>query len=422
MSEKVTVEETQLPEKLEKVYKACMAGSTYNDKSPEEKEKICRATAVKVTGLNWVHHKKSAEDEAVVEEEYIVPYEMSIDDVELSEDKFILKGTGITSDHIEKELLEKYYKKKIGTKLLFEHLHPVKGVEIDGKIRHFPVFGEVTKSELVPFPNGVLVNKIEAEVFGFSQAHQNLRNLIKEKKEKKESIGFSDHFFTYRNKEGKPLHVHWEEESVTSTPACSQCQIDSIEEKQMSQIEETNLTETETELTPEAMKATIVEMNEIILSQKAKIEELEKLHTEITNKVSVAETELSTLKIEKETNLKAFSTKEDELKVIQEKLSLTEAENIFLKEKKPLLDQLEKLLGGKYKNNEDLKKHYIAMTKEQLDFEVKRLSAEEIAAKQTPAPPTDNEIQPADLPSDEKKFEELFPDFETTIKREKRKI
>jgi len=413
-----------VPKKIKKIYKACKASKTYASKTPEEREKICRTVAVKASKQKWVQHKKC--QEPILEEEGIIEYLMLLDEIELSSTgRMRIGGISITEEFMPKEDLKKYYKAKVGKKILFNHFHPVKDkVEIDGKTKTFPVFGEIIKSDLEELEDGKIGNRITADIYGFSPAHKHLQDMIREYQEKKEPLGFSDHFFTYKNKEGVVLHRHPEEVSITPVPVCGRCRIDNIEKLSKgdkmpedkkeeltteekttestelskegegplkpsiikTEVEETKASkEKEVEIVPELLQEDIAKLNSVIESQKSKISELEKLVVDKDSKIVSTETELSKAK----------------------------QEIVFLTEKQPLLTKLANILGGKYKSNPKLQEHYKAFTPEQLEFETKRLSEEKTQTKEIP---TDNEVKPTEVKSDEEKITETNPELERLIK------
>jgi len=415
-----------MPKKIETIFKACMASKTYAGKGAKAKEKICRAVAVKKSGQTWVRHKKHSDAELM--EEYEVEYDLNVTEIELSDTGIMrVHGIAVTDEFLPREDLEKYYKSKIGKKVLFDHFHPVKDeFKVDGKTRRFPVFGNIIKSELETLEDGSLGNRIAVDLYGFSPAHKHLQDMIVDAAKNGEDLGFSDHFFRYRDKDDKTLHVHFEETSITPHPVCEICKIDKIEKlskgetmindqvkattTEKTTTEETTLSTTteagpikngetpeveEKELSVDELKGTIETMNETILSQKAKIVELEGLITEKDTK---------------------FTT-------IEEELSKSKCMITFLTEKKPLLDELEEYLGGKYKSDPKLQEHYKAFTKEQLDFEVKRLKADQTQVKDVPIV-TDPET-PSEMSEDQKMTEltketnEMFPEHVRLIKNAK---
>jgi len=419
----------KMPEKLKKVYSACMKSgwaAKQAKKTGKSKDQICRATAVKATGQKWERHKKSLEIE--LKEDLIVDLSLRITEAELSDTGTLLvKGIGVTEDFMNLEDMIIYHKDAIGSKVLFDHLHPVKGIKIKGVERRFPVFGYVEDADLISLGETVGV-ELTLRIMGFSKAHKKLQEMILSRLENKDPLGLSAHYIRYFGEDKEQtLHLHWEEFSVTPHPVCPICltseankyselptqgdmnmstenitaaTVEAIAQEVVAEEQATlsDGTDGETKTpagaetpvdTLETLKGTIVEMNSVVEAQKNKLAELEAL----------------------------IQTRDGTITELSEKLSLGSEEISFLKEKKPLLNKIEKKLGARYTENETLKEHYAKLPIEILKAEVARLSEAEEAIKEVPV---ENDPTPAEQKPDDTKLEELFPGLNKMIEDSKR--
>ncbi|RLC37209.1 hypothetical protein DRH29_02740 [candidate division Kazan bacterium] len=409
-----------MPEKLQRVYDACMRSSWAEKQSggdPKKKEQICRATAVKATGQKWQHHSKNSLTDLESEQ---IEMDMSLHvlNAELSRPGILtVKGIGITDEYVSTEDLIIYHKDIIGSKILFDHYHPVRAIKINGTEKRFPVFGYIKNAEIVNLGEHIGV-ELTFDVMGFSKAHKKLQEIILSKLDEGDPIGISAYYIRYYGEDKEQtLHLHWEEFSITPHPVCPICLTTEankyselsikgenvMEEKNenpsgantenSTQEEATKLSEeTKTEnplITVDSLQEAIVEMNSIIESQKSKIAELEEL----------------------------IKAKESTIEEMSTKLSETQEKITFLSEKKPLLDAIAEKLGGKYKENPKLQEHYEKLPIEILKVEVERLSAEEKEIKEVPV---ENNPQPKDQTPDDIKLEELFPGLNRMIEDAKR--
>jgi hypothetical protein len=413
-----------MPAKLEKVFNACMKSKWAAKQSggdPKKKESICRATAVKATGQTFQRHdKKSLMSEA--NEDLMVDMALRITEAKLAKTgNLIVKGIGITEDFAPLEDIIIFHKEAIGAKVLFDHFHPVNGIEVEGIEKRFPVFGYVTDSELVNL-GGLVGIELTLSLMGFSPAHKKLQEMIQERLSNNDPLGISAYYIRYFGLDKDTLHLHWEEFSITPHPVCPSCltseaarlsKLPTKGENIMEDKPETpvgtestatttdpvSLSETgggangETEETPisvETLQATIVEMNSVVEAQKTKIGELEAL----------------------------MEARDISISQLSTKLSESNDKINFLEVKKPLLDAIAEKLGGSYKENTKLQEHYAKLPVEILEAEKVRLSKLEDTKVGTV--PVDNTPKVTDQPSDDKKLEELFPDLNKIIEDAKR--
>jgi hypothetical protein len=402
-----------MPKELEKIYKSCMASKTYANKSPKEKESICRVTAVKVSKQKWKKHSKESNGLSV--EEVFFGYPMVVTESKLSDNKEMeITLLSTTSDYKDKEAMRKYHEYKIGNKILWDHKHPVReedGVMIDGELRRYPPFGRITESWLEDLDivgtdgENVLGNYIKAKLYGWSPAHEAFQKMVLEFQESGDSLGGSDHFYNYLDDNNNLVFQLDEETSITPAPVCDICRI--TDAKMLSKtkgdnmenvktppetVEETKVEPANTEpielsttadkgtdeheaISPEVLQKTIVQMNSIIENQKAKIAEHEK---------TISNNALKTSSLVKE-------------------LSDAKARIEFITTKEPLLKKIELALGDKY-NDPKIKEQYEAMSPELLKVQIDILSEATKAADKVEKVPVQNDPTPDKVASDEEKL------------------
>jgi len=408
-----------MPEKVVKAYKSCV-GSAWAAKAAKKygktKEQFCRGYAVNKTGQEWVQHSWAGSKK---EERFLLVYDVYIDAVELSETSdLIITGISITEDYLDKEDIIKYHKYKIGNKVLFNHFHPVKDeVEIDGKSYTFPVYGRIIDSwietVLIPSEDGEgtvekLANLVKIQLFGFTESHRAMQELIRKHFEAGDPLSLSDMFIRYHNKDGKTLYLWNEETSITPDPVCGACKL--IDNVMLSKLNgdmnmSTELTGTDT---TEAVTTEPVESTELAKDTKtsgqdgvepgAKVTELEQVIVKMNGLVEAQKNKITDLE-------KTLLAKGEELTALSKSYKI---EIEFLTVKKPLLNAISTILGSRWDKDAELQKKYEGMTIEALQVQKELLSEVEKQKDAVEKIPVQAEPAPKVTETDEKKFKKDF--------------
>ncbi len=301
----------------------------------------------------------------------------------------------LSSEFAEKETLDHFLQHLPNTKLIWRHRHPanyesvVMGYALEGKIVQdagknfidvlFKVKGRLPEQKL-----------LQADI------------LMRHKQGK--PLGISGSYFLYYT-DGKLVDEHLEEFSGTPYPACSQCVTQSIGSAHEMALD-LNKTKPDEDVEPDANEAL----------SKLKIEDLEKLLNQATEKSRIMEKQLEDGKKTLEEKEKAIQAEKDkvakanegiaeQIKGLKEQLVSMQSETIFLRENKPIMDEIFKL-----EKMEHMLPIYKTWKKEQLQAhleEWKKRTAEITAESQASA---GRVLSAEDSENSRKKFEDMDDD------------
>lgn len=254
--------------------------------------------------------------------------------------KFFFIARSLSQDFECEEGLKRLSKDSVNKSLIWRHAHPI---QEENKKSH--IYGRVVDSWV---EDGYINSKYE--VYGHTPEHLALQELILQRAETKDPLGISMHYRTYSNSEGQKIHYDVFEHSSTPIPACIDCKTtkvgietmvnekkDKKDEKVKSEEKDEEL-EDEDELDEHLQK--IKELEELLNSKTAKLEDYQSTITKLENEIE--------------------SKKESEM-TLEDKVNELKDEVEYLK-KKPFIDKIYELekrnsLLDYYKNLsiEDLK-------------------------------------------------------------------
>jgi len=275
-----------------------------------------------------------------------------------NEDKssMYLIARGITSDHIDFDLLEKYKDNLLNTKLIWRHLHPA---DKKNPVQS-PIYGYLRDYRIETREDGKKELICKFEVFGIFDYQKQLQDFIKETFSAGKPLGVSARFFIFGNSEKKnDKLLHIEEFSITPVPACDECVILSIQKEEEVKEEMTDVDEKE-------LEAVIAALDKKLEDKIAKISELEEKLEEQNNTIR-------------------------ELKI---ELDKKEKEIEFLNEKKPLIEKILELT--EFENEDERKEvatNLAALPVKLLEFQIKMLEKPKVPE---PVVQVQNEIKPED--------------------------
>jgi DNA repair exonuclease SbcCD ATPase subunit len=238
----------------------------------------------------------------------------SFEAVEEKDGKFFVIGKALSKDFECEAGLKSLANDIIKAPFVWRHRHP-----IEEKHNENHIYGRVQEAWVTDYL------MVKAEIYGHTQDHLALRELIKERAKVKNPLSFSMHYRTYFN-EDKSKKIHWDvyELSGTPFPACKTCQIENfIGEQQMPENEKKEL---------EQLETTVKKIKDLEDNLNAKTKSLEILQTEVK-------------KLEAETKSKdqELEDKKKATKSLEDRVLELENYSKYLEQKKPVIDEILKL-------------------------------------------------------------------------------
>ncbi len=206
-------------------------------------------------------------------------------------------------------------KESIGKPYLWRHQHPIQKGNID-----LHIFGEIVNSYIND--KGFIESKYE--VYGHTQDHLDLRDIIKERQKVGKPLGLS---MRYRKYHIGDKVLHWDvfEHSGTPYPKCKKCEnLDYIGEEEMPTKEEIK----KEELDKVDLEESLKKIGELETQLNSRSEILE----EMKSKMMTLETDLKTKANELDKTEKAERTLEEQIGDLKNEVE-------YLK-KKPIIDKI----------------------------------------------------------------------------------
>jgi hypothetical protein len=244
--------------------------------------------------------------------------DFSLESSEEKEGKFFFTAKSLSSDFECEEGLKRLARASINLPLVWRHRHP-----IDPKHKENHIYGRVDDSRL---EDGYIVTTYE--VFNHTKDHLAFIEIIKERSKIGDQLGISMHYRKYLEDE-KAIHYDVFEHSGTPIPACKTCKTTNFGVKTMANEDE-----------KPKVKENENEENSITDSEiLEKIEELEGLLNDKTEKLEEYKTKIDTLELEMKKKSEEIQMKEKETKTVEERVLELETQISYLK-KKPIIDKL----------------------------------------------------------------------------------
>jgi len=254
--------------------------------------------------------------------------DFALEDVEETEDKFIFTARSITKDFVCEKGLERISNDSPGKPLIWRHEHPI----IPEFTKSTHIFGRVLESHV---EKGDIFSKYQ--VYGHTQAHLDVRNIIKKRDELNKPIKISLRFRQYGPDES-PIHFDVIEHSLTPTPACKECKVIDILN------ESDNMPEEEKDEYEQELMKSIRELEEKLTKKDKILEELESKIVTLEKTIEDSEKEIESERTEKDEiseQILELNDKVKEQSIIIDKLH----EKIKMKEVEPVINNLIELDG-----------------------------------------------------------------------------
>jgi len=244
--------------------------------------------------------------------------EFSLESSEERDGKFFFTAKSLSDNFECEEGLKRLARASINKDLVWRHRHPIQN---DNKENH--IYGRVVEAHL---EDGFLVSTYE--VYDHTKEHLGFIELIKERHKIGDDLGISMHYRKYYNLKNEITHYDVFEHSGTPFPACEKCKTIDVGVKTM-----TNENENEQKLEDKTEKA---DADEEILK---KIEELEGMLNDKTEKLEQYKTKIESLELEMKKKSEEIVEKNKETQTVEERVLELETQIDYLK-KKPIIDKL----------------------------------------------------------------------------------
>jgi hypothetical protein len=245
--------------------------------------------------------------------------DLSLESYEEKDGRFFFTAKSLSSDFECEEGLKRLARASINKHLIWRHRHP-----IDPQHKENHIYGQIMDAHL---ENGYIVSTYEA--YTHTPDHLAFIDLVKERKKAGDDLGISMHYRRYYNDNNEVIHYDVFEHSGTPIPSCTTCKTLDIGVKTM--VNEEKKPEVKEEVKEEEPE----EDSEVL----EKIEELEKLLNDKTEKLESYKTKIESLELEMKKKSEEIQKKEDETKTVEERVLELETQIDYLK-KKPFLDKL----------------------------------------------------------------------------------
>ena len=204
--------------------------------------------------------------------------DLKLENIIEEDDRFLFTAVSITKDFVCEDGRERLASDSPGKHLVWRHEHP-----LIPKYNSTHIYGRVLESEA---KDGGIFSKYE--VYGHTNEHLKVREVIKKRFELGEPINISMRFRQYG--EENPIHFDVVEHSLTPTPACKECKAieilnesDNMEDKEKlaKEIKELEKQLTKKDELLESLEAKVVDatkqVEDKILELEGKDKELEEV-------------------------------------------------------------------------------------------------------------------------------------------------
>lgn len=319
--------------------------------------------------------------------EEIINIEFSLELIEERDETFFFTARSLSNNFECEEGLERLARASINKHLVWRHRHPIEDVH---KENH--VYGRVVQARL---EDGYIVSTYE--VYNHTKDHLAFIELLKERDKLEDQLGISMHYRRYYNEKNEIIHYDVFEHSGTPFPACESCKTIDIGVKTMTN--EKNIKEK-----PEDKVENEEDPDTEILK---KIEELEGMLNDKTEKLEEYKVKLESLELEMKKKSEEIDKKNEETKTVEERVLELEKEIGYLK-KKPILDKLLELVTIDHVQLEWLKN-------QKKDYIQRRYEEAKKEAESKPHTKTIDESADENISKTDKEFEEKEGDTKVSF-------
>lgn len=311
-------------------------------------------------------------------EEKIFTSEYKLESVQEGEGKFFFTATSL-DNNFESEIGRSILSKKsIGKAYIWRHQHPIQEGNEDTHI-----MGEVVNSCI----NDKGFIESEYEVYGHTEDHLALRDVIRERQKVGEPLGVSMRYRKYFIGD-KILHMDVFEHSGTPFPKCTQCtNLDYIGEKKVP--DKKDIKKEEGTLEKVDLDESLKKINEL----ENQLNSRTKIYEEMKSKVETLEADLKSKSEELEKTEKIEKTLEEQISDLKNEVEylikkpiidkILEVKKLDERELKFLKTQDEKYLGNKLEQwVKESESKIVVTTQEESAEEAKRKADEEFEEKE----------------------------------------
>jgi len=250
----------------------------------------------------------------------IVSIDFNLETIEEKDGKFFFTARSLSKDFECEDGLKRLARASINKDLIWRHRHPLDPTHKDNH-----VYGRVHESKL---EDGYIVTIYEA--YTHTPDHLAFIEIIKERFKVGDPLGISMHYRRYYNTINEIIHYDVFEHSGTPIPACLTCKTIEMEMNKM--VDKINEKKVEEKIEDEVKEDPDLEIIK-------KIEELEGLLNDKTEKLEEYKGKIESLELEMKKKSEEIEEQNQDSKSVEERVLELESEISYLK-KKPVLDKL----------------------------------------------------------------------------------